>query len=281
MEARLQLRIQRYGWDKAAHDYEESWSRQLEPAQRRLLAMAALRPGERALDIACGTGLISFPAAAAVGPGGTVIGTDISAGMVERAREEAMTRLVPNVTFRRMEAEKLEFPDAAFDAALCALGLMYVPDPLAALREAYRVLKPGGRYAAAVWGRRERCGWAGIFPVVDARVASEVCPLFFQLGIGDNLRTLMDRAGFEDIETTRLETRLEYESAEQAVRAAFAGGPVALAYSRFDERTRREAHDDYLLTIEPYRAGGGYSVPGEFVVAAGRKAGTPFRQGAD
>lgn len=271
MEAKLQLRIQRYGWDKAAGGYERSWRRQLEPAQTRLLAMAALRPGERVVDIACGTGLIAFPAAAAVGLGGTVIGTDISTGMVERAREEAMARLVPNVTFRRMEAEQLAFPEESFHAALCALGLMYVPEPLVAVREAHRVLKSGGRYVAAVWGRRERCGWAGIFPVVDARVESEVCPMFFQLGTGDNLRVVMETAGFQDIETTRIATRLEYRSAADAIRAAFAGGPVALAYSRFNDQTKQEAHRDYLGTIEPYREGEGYSLPSEFVIAIGRK----------
>jgi len=263
----LQRRIQRYGWDKAAADYEEYWSRQIEPAQRRLLEMAALQPGERVLDIACGTGLITFPAAMAVGAQGSVVGTDISAVMVERGRDEAAKRGLANVTFERVDAEALDFPESSFDAVLCSLGLMYVPEPLNVLRLVRHLLKPGGRMAATVWGQRDRCGWAGIFPVVDARVKSEVCPMFFQLGTGDSLRTAMELAGFADIGGERLVKALDYSSAEDALGAAFAGGPVALAYAHFDADTRDAAHTEYLRTIEPYRHGEGYSIPGEFVVA--------------
>jgi hypothetical protein len=63
---------------------------------------------------------------------------------------------------------------------------------------------------------------------------------------------------------------LRYDSARHAVAAAFAGGPVALAYSRFDDRTRAEAHAEYLASIEPYNRGSGYEIPGEFVIASGR-----------
>lgn len=66
-----------------------------------------------------------------------------------------------------------------------------------ALKEMKRALKPGGRAVAAVWGRRAHCGWADIFPIVDARVKSEVCPLFFQLGTGDLLQQTFLAAGFE------------------------------------------------------------------------------------
>jgi len=145
VDARVQRRVQRYGWDKAADYYERFWAKQLEPAQRRLLQLAALEPGERVLDVACGTGLVTLPAAEAVGPRGSVLGTDISEEMVRSLENAAKTRGFTHVTARRMDAERLELADAAFDVVLCALGLMYVPDPLQALREVRRVLRPGGR----------------------------------------------------------------------------------------------------------------------------------------
>ena len=271
MTPALQRRVQRYGWDKAVPYYEASWKKQLAPAQERLLEQAALQPGEHVLDIACGTGLVTFPAAEAVGAGGRVLATDISDRMIEHVRTEAGRRDLDHVEAARMDAEDLTVPDASFDAVLCALGLMYVPDPLGSLREMCRALRPGGRAVAAVWGRRDRCGWAGIFPVVDARVETDVCPLFFQLGTGDLLRSLFQQAGFIDVLADRFSTVLRYASPEAACSAAFAGGPVALAYARFDPATRASAHADYLTSIEAYRVGPGYAIPGEFVVVRGAR----------
>jgi ubiquinone/menaquinone biosynthesis C-methylase UbiE len=272
LDARLQLRVQRYGWDRAQPYYERYWRQQLSPAQARLLEMAALRAGERVLDVACGTGLVSFPAAEAVAPGGEVLGIDLSEAMVRHCEEEAGHRGIAGARFERRNAEDLRLPEASFDVALCALGLMYCPDPRRALEEMRGVLRPGGRAVAAVWGARQRCGWAEIFPIVDARVESEVCPLFFQLGAAETLRRTMEAAGFESVEVARLSTTLSYPSADEAVGAAFAGGPVALAYSRFDEPTREEVHAEYLASIEPYRRGDTYRIPGEFVVARGSMA---------
>jgi ubiquinone/menaquinone biosynthesis C-methylase UbiE len=271
MEAALQRRIQRYGWDKAATSYEDFWARQIAPAQEKLLEMAALRAGEDVVDIACGTGLVTMRAAEAVGAGGSVTAADLSDQMVLRAREEASARGIHNATFARMDAERLELEDGCCDAALCSLGLMYVPDPAAALRGMHRVLRAGGRAVAAVWGERRKCGWAGIFPVVDARVRTDVCPMFFQLGTGSALAETFALSGFEQIRTERMETIMRYESGEEACGAAFAGGPVALAHSRFDAETRDEAHREYLESIAAYRNGHGYRIPGEFVVVSGRK----------
>jgi SAM-dependent methyltransferase len=275
MDPRLQRRVQRYGWDRAVVAYEEGWRDQLEPAHSLMLEMAALRPGERVLDVACGTGLVSFRAAETVGAAGRVVGTDISGEMVERARRGAALRDVRNLSFERADAEALPFADASFDAALCGLGLMYVSDPLAALCEMRRLLRPGGRAAAAVWGARRQCGWAEIFPITDARVTSEVCPMFFHLGTGDMLARTFAAAGFIEVRAERLVTTLGYASPEAALSAVFCGGPVALAYSRFDDATRRAVHAEYLDSIAAYRSGGGYRVPGEFVVAAAR---APFPQ---
>ena len=269
MHPKLQRRVQRYGWDKASTSYEQYWQEQLSPAQDRLIELAALRPGEKVLDVACGTGLVTFRAARIVGPSGSVTATDISDAMVQHVMREAERRTAPNVVATRMGAESLEFADATFDVALCALGLMYVPDPVAALKEMLRTLKPGGRTVAAVWGARDKCGWADIFPIVDARVESDVCPMFFQLGTGDQLRVAFEAAGFREIVTERVSSVLAYASAHDACGAAFEGGPVALAYSRFDEATRSTARSEYLASIAPWKSGDGYVVPGEFVIAVG------------
>jgi ubiquinone/menaquinone biosynthesis C-methylase UbiE len=271
MDAKLQRRIQRYGWDKAAAFYERSWQSQLAPAQRQLLEIARLVSGDRVLDVACGTGLVTCAAAAAVGAEGVVVGVDVSREMVNLARARAEDEGYGHVRFDRMDAESLTLPDASFDVALCALGLMYVPDAQAAIAEMTRVLAHGGRAVAAVWGHRNRCGWADIFPIVDARVRSEVCPLFFSLGTADRLSTLFHASGLTDVASERIDTSLHWVSADEACSAAFVGGPVALAYSRFDEHTRSEVRREYLASIEPFRVDDGYRVPGEFVIVAGRR----------
>ena len=272
MDAKLQRRIQRYGWDKAAAAYERGWRQQLLPAQSRMLELACLAEGDAVLDVACGTGLVTFRTASLVGSSGSVLGVDISERMVELARSAAQKLGIVKARFDRMDAEDLHVADRQFDVALCALSLMYVPDPEAAVCELYRVLRPRGRAAAAVWGRRSHCGWAEVFPIVDSRVKSEVCPLFFRLGTGDALREAFVQAGFTDVVTDRIETRLRYESPEEACEATFVGGPVALAYDRFTEGTKSEVHGEYLASIESFRDGAGYSIPGEFVIVAGTKA---------
>jgi len=271
MEADLQRRIQRYGWDKAAIYYENFWQQQLKPAQEKLLEMANLQRGEKLIDIACGTGLVSFPAAEKVGPNGFVLGTDISDGMVKICTETAEERNLNNIQFKRMDAEALDVPGEEYHLALCALGLMYVPDPIKALKEMHRVIKPGARAVAAVWGQRDHCGWAEIFEIVDKRVATEVCPMFFNLGNGDVLKRSFEMAGFSNVRVEKLNTVLNYNSDEEAYGAAFAGGPVALAYHKFSDQVKSEAHIEYLDSIKSFQQGNGYAVPGEFVVAVGYK----------
>ncbi|MEM1046834.1 MAG: methyltransferase domain-containing protein [Pseudomonadota bacterium] len=272
MDAKVQRRIQRYGWDKAADAYEAGWKNSLAEAQAELLRMSEAGPGERVLDLACGTGLVTFPLAEAVGPEGSVVATDLSEKMVEEIRRKAAGLRLSQVTAFRAGAESLDgVPDASIDLVTCAFGLMYVPDPDVAMAEALRVLKPGGRAVFAVWGERAKCGWAEIFPIVDARVKSSVCPLFFRLGTGSVLAREMETAGFTDIDTTRLTADLPYPDDRAAIDAAFIGGPVALAYDRFDEQTRAAAHREYLDSIAPFRTGEGYRIPGEFVINRGRR----------
>jgi SAM-dependent methyltransferase len=165
-----------------------------------------------------------------------------------------------------MDAEQLGLPDASIDLALCALGLMYMPDPAAALRELHRVLRPGGRAVLAVWGERARCGWAPVFAIVDAEVRSEVCPLFFGLGQGDALARRCTAAGLRVTVQRRRSDWLDYADGDQACAAAFVGGPVALAWSRFDETVRARVQARYLEAIEASRVGRGYRVEAEYLI---------------
>lgn len=272
LQARLQRRVQRYGWDRAVTAYAQHWHAPLAGVHAELLAMAGLRPGEAVLDVACGTGVVSAAAAQAVGPTGRVLGVDIADAMVDAAAQHAKALGLAQARFERMEAEQLALPDdAGFDAALCALGLMYLPDPAAALRELRRVLRPGGRVVLAVWGERAHCGWAPLFGIVDAEVRSEVCPLFFGLGRSDALARLCDSVGLQVEDARRRTDALDYADAREACAAAFVGGPVALAWSRFDEPTRERVQAAYLAAIEPWRTGAGYRVPAEYVLVVARR----------
>jgi ubiquinone/menaquinone biosynthesis C-methylase UbiE len=272
MQADLQRRVQRYGWDKAVQYYENFWQVQLKPAQDKMLELAELKPGEKLIDIACGTGLVTFPAAEKLGPGGFVLATDISDGMINKGRELAKEKNLSNIRFERMDAEELVVGNNEFDVALCALGLMYFPDPVKGLKEMHRVLKPGGRAAAAVWGQRDHCGWSAVFEIVDKRVSSEVCPMFFNLGNRDMLKRSFEAAGFSNTTFERLNTELIYHTDEEACGAAFAGGPVALAYHKFSEQVKKEADAEYIDSIKSFQRNNGYAVPGEFVVAVGYKS---------
>jgi ubiquinone/menaquinone biosynthesis C-methylase UbiE len=271
MDARVQTRIQRYGWDLAADEYEPLWGRQLAAVQDGLLAAVALASGEQVLDLACGTGQVSLRAAAAVGEQGHVLGADLSQRMVDAAQRQA----TPNTRFLRMDAQQLALPDATFDVVLCSLGLMYLPEPALAVREMHRVLRPGGRLGLSVWGERSRCGWASVFEIVDAEVSSEVCPLFFGLGREGALARLCGSLGLREIHEQRQAATLRYADGAEACGAAFVGGPVALAWSRFPPATRERVRERYLHGLAAWRDGAGYRVPAEFVIVTAVKPPTP------
>lgn len=207
----------------------------------------------------------------AVLPGGSVFATDIAGEMVTETANQAFSSGFDNVEAARMEAEKLQLDNDSFDMAICALGLMYVPDPVGALQEMCRVVKPEGTVAVTVWGERRNCGWADIFPIVDARVNSEVCPLFFSLGIPNALVAAMESAGLGHIAQTRQAVEMLFPDGDSLLHAHIDGGAVALAAKRFTPETREEVGSTFLASVSVYRKeDGSHQIPGEFVSAIGR-----------
>jgi SAM-dependent methyltransferase len=272
MEARLQLRVQRYGWDAASDYYENGWRVPLAPAQAALLEAAALQPGERVIEAACGSGLVTRAAAAAVGRTGEVLATDLSQNMADLTARACAGSGLDWVRTARMSADDLTVDEGRFDVAICALGLMYVPDPARAVASMRRAVRPGGRVIATVWGERRHCGWAEIFPIVDARVVSEVCPLFFGTGAPGALRRDFEAAGLSEVREHRHRELLEFENEDALLRAMLLGGPVALAVKRFTPEVMAEVERDFLASVQQHRASDGrYLIPGEFVTVAGRR----------
>jgi ubiquinone/menaquinone biosynthesis C-methylase UbiE len=270
VDPKLQNRVQRYGWDAASEFYEDGWRGPLMPAQATLLATAALKSGERVIEAACGSGLVTKAIAVAVGRSGEVLATDLSQNMVDLTARGCAAEGLDWVRTARMNADDLAVEEERFDAAVCALGLMYVPDPRQAVMSMRRAVRSGGRVVATVWGERRNCGWAEIFPIVDAQVASEVCPLFFASGVPGALRSDFEKAGLRDIREHRQQEVLEFPNERALLTAMLIGGPVALAVKRFTPPVMAEVEKEFLASVREHRsADGRYLIPGEFVTVAG------------
>jgi ubiquinone/menaquinone biosynthesis C-methylase UbiE len=128
---------------------------QLEEMTEAIVQTARLRPGMQVLDLACGTGDPALVLARLVVPGGHVIATDLSDGMLETAAENARREGLGTISFARADAEDLPFDDARFDVVTSRIGAMYFVDIQRALGEILRVLRPGGRVVLTAWGPLE------------------------------------------------------------------------------------------------------------------------------
>lgn len=144
-------------WDRMSKLYRREIESRFAPVVDAVMRRAALRPGERVLDLGTGTGAVAAHASAAVGERGSVVAVDLSAAMLAEAEERLASAGVSNVTLVEGRAESIPAEDRAFDVVLSSLCLMFAIDREQAAREIERVLRPGGRLVAAVWGSAEQC----------------------------------------------------------------------------------------------------------------------------
>jgi ubiquinone/menaquinone biosynthesis C-methylase UbiE len=119
---------------------------------RRTIERLSLRPGDRVLDVCSGSGASALPAAAQVAPGGYVVAVDLAERLLDRARAKAQHHNLRNIEFRVGDFEALGLPDHSFDAVVCVFGIFFVPDMARAVRELWRMVRPGGQLAITTWG---------------------------------------------------------------------------------------------------------------------------------
>jgi ubiquinone/menaquinone biosynthesis C-methylase UbiE len=119
---------------------------------RRTIELASLPIGWRVLDVCCGAGASALPAAEAVGPGGNVIGVDVSKRLLESARKKVIQRRLGNIEFEVGDMLSMRFPVASFDAVVCVFGIFFVPDMTGAVSELWSRIRPGGKLAVTTWG---------------------------------------------------------------------------------------------------------------------------------
>jgi len=215
-QQRAQWREAAQGWD----DYFEWYSRAFGPLMTWCADAIGAAPGLRVLDVAAGSGQPALTIAPRVQPGGTILGIDFSPEMVASAERRARDLGATNVSFRTMDAEQLDLPDASFDAVTCACGILFFPDANRALAEIRRVLKPGGRVAVAVWDEPQKNPFVTVAGGAVGHFHAPTphgphTPGAFRFCKRDALERVLLEAGFSDVTITSVPMPIDFESTEE------------------------------------------------------------------
>ena len=215
------------------------------PVAADLMKAASLRPGERVLDAACGTGVVTKLAAERIAPGGTVAGLDPNPAMLAVAR--ATTPSDVSIDWHQAPAEDLPFPDESFDVVLCGMGLQFFSNRGAGVREFHRVLVPGGRLVANVPGPAPpplEIMADSLARHIGSESASFVYTVF-SLHDPDALRNLATEAGFEDVDVRSAEVSLDLPPPAEFLRQYVGSTPLAAAVAQADEACRAALETEF------------------------------------
>lgn len=268
------------GWDRRADELEEMSRRFNDP----LLDLAGLEPGMIVLDLASGAGEPALSAAKRVGPGGQVLATDLAPAMMAGIRRRAKAAGLSNLAFEIADAEALPFPAASVDRVTCRFGLMFFPDPLKALRESLRVLKPGGRAAFMVWGPLADNALFAVTleAAIETLIPDESAPdesapderdflaLPFVQGDAGAVQRLMQQAGFANVREEALQTARKAPGDKPFWRANL-DMMLGRRYAEATDTQKQALEDAITRRLEPYRDGADYRLPVHVRYAAGDK----------
>lgn len=257
-------------FDRAAAQYDRAGPRIFERFGARLVEWLTIVPGARVLDVATGRGAVLISAARRVGANGRVVGTDLSHGMLDEIERTVREMEIPNVELSKMDAEHLEFPDGSFDLVTCGFGLLFFPAMDAALREMFRVCKPGGRVGVSLWGKAPFDPAWKIFADQIRAYGVEVRQPQRIAYDPDGVRVLLANAGFANVETMSETREAVYATEEDWWQFQFTLA-ARVAIERMDDATRARFREEYLAKLRPLIRQDGLHLPAPVIYARAQK----------
>jgi SAM-dependent methyltransferase len=241
------------------------------PASRGLLGAAALEPGDRVLDVACGTGVVARLAAERVGSEGSVTAVDLSADMIEVA--ETIPSTGASIEWLVGDATALGLPDDAYDVVLCQMGLMFMDDREAAVAEMHRVLAPGGRLVVNTPGQIQ-----APFQLMKQAIAEHIDPelggfvrAVFSMHDPEALCDLLRGAGLEDVSATVSTARLRLPAPADFLWQYINLSPMGPMVARAPEAAKTAMERRVVESWQPYMVDGAVPLDQPMVIASGSK----------
>lgn len=247
-------------------------------ATQSMFDAAGLKPGDRVLDLAAGAGEQSRLAAQRVGPGGSVLITDLSPEMLAMAEQVALQEGLTNISTRVMNAEQLDLEDESFDAVICRYGLMVMPHLQQVLSEIRRVLKPGGKFAALVWSRPEKNPLFRLFAAASARQTNDAAPrppdaaprppTLFSLASPEVFERELTNAGFREVMVRAVAFQFHPSSLDAFQKASEKEiAPITQA----DRQQQQQVEEAKQTLRRQFEGPQGLVLPGEALLGAGTK----------